>query len=412
MNNNLEKIEFLTSVSHEVRTLLNAIVGLSEDIGGYENIPEEIREDAEDLVTTSKKLQELMEDIIDFSKIENNKMEIINTTYNPKELFEKLAKTNESSIKDKPIDLHTNIDGNIPFELIGDKEHIAEIVDNFLTNAIKYTDGGDIWLDVSCVNDGDTCNLTISVKDTGRGMRPEEINKLFAKVERLNIERNTSTEGIGLGLAISKKLADLMNGNIEVESTYGEGSNFIFSVNQKINSMEESELSKTQRLRLAQINYDEEGYDYKKVLIVDDNTINIKVVRRILEQFDLIIDECYNGEECFDMVSEDNDYDLIFMDIMMPVLSGEETLNKLKEIEGFDTPVIALTADAFEGAQQKYKKEGFVDYIAKPFSKEQIKEKLDRVFKDKETLDEDKKMWNNTSTDSEFVDTFEDDYYE
>ena len=412
MNNNLEKIEFLTSVSHEVRTLLNAIVGLSEDIGGYENIPEEIREDAEDLVTTSKKLQELMEDIIDFSKIENNKMEIINTTYNPKELFEKLAKTNELSIKDKPIDLHTNIDGNIPFELIGDKEHIAEIVDNFLTNAIKYTDGGDIWLDVSCVNDGDTCNLTISVKDTGRGMRPEEINKLFAKVERLNIERNTSTEGIGLGLAISKKLADLMNGNIEVESTYGEGSNFIFSVNQKINSMEESELSKTQRLRLAQINYDEEGYDYKKVLIVDDNTINIKVVRRILEQFDLIIDECYNGEECFDMVSEDNDYDLIFMDIMMPVLSGEETLNKLKEIEGFDTPVIALTADAFEGAQQKYKKEGFVDYIAKPFSKEQIKEKLDRVFKDKETLDEDKKMWNNTSTDSEFVDTFEDDYYE
>ena len=181
-----------------------------------------------------------------------------------------------------------------------------------------------------------------------------------------------------------------MGGNINVESTYGEGSNFVFSVPQKIKLMEEPDLTRTQRLRLEQIRFDE-GYGYKKVLIVDDNTLNIKVVRRILEQFDLIIDECYNGEECLDIVAQNNDYDLIFMDIMMPKMSGEETLRRLHEIEGFNTPVIALTADAVEGAEQKYESEGFADYIVKPFSKMQIEEKLDMIFKQEDLLEEDNK---------------------
>jgi two-component system chemotaxis sensor kinase CheA len=162
--------------------------------------------------------------------------------------------------------------------------------------------------------------------------------------------------------------------------------------------MEESDLSRTQRLKLQELNYAEEGYGYKKVLIVDDNLLNIKVARRALEQFDLIIDECYNGKECIDIISEDNDYDLILMDIMMPVMSGEETLNKLKEIEDFDTPVIALTADAEVGSEEKYESKGFVDYIAKPFSKEQIGEKLDKVFMQKEILAHDDKMIDNNNT--------------
>ena len=388
MGEKMVNIEFLSKMSHEVRTLLNTIVGLSEDINGYETLPEEIREDAEDLMTASKKLLSVMENVIDFSIIESDNMEIVSIPYRPREMFEELAKINELNIEDKPIELHTNIAPGLPYELLGDKEHMEEIVDNFLNNAIKYTDGGDIWFDVKCNNTEVECNLTISVKDTGRGMTPEEMENLFIK----DSYDEMTNDGSGLGLAIAKRLIDMMGGNIHVESQYGEGTTFEFSITQKVSMMEEPELSKTQRLRLDQINYEDEGYGYKKVLIVDDNELNIKVLRRILEQSDLIIEECYNGRECLDMVSENNDYDVIFMDIMMPVMGGEETFKKLKEIEGFNTPVVALTADAIEGAEQKYESEGFVDYIAKPFSKTQIEKKLDMVFKQKDLLDEKKEI--------------------
>ena len=384
----VEKSEFLSSVSHEIRTHLNTIVGLSQDIGEYEDIPEEIREDAEDLVTSSKTLFEFIENILDYVAIEKNEVRIINNPYNPKELFEKLAKNDEEFIGDNPVYLHTNIDEHIPFELIGDKKHIEKVVNNLLLNSIKYTDGGDIWLDVSCINNNDECTLNITIKDTGRGMTEEEMSRLFKKINRLDVREDSRSNGTEVGLTVTKSLVDMMGGTIKADSTFGEGSTFEVTIPQKISQMEESELSRTQRLRLQQINYEEEGYGYKKVLVVDDNILNIKVVRRILEQFDLVLDECYNGAECIDMISENNDYDLILMDIMMPGMSGEETLNKLKEIDGFDTPVIALTADAEIGSQEKYVSEGFVDYIAKPFTKAQIEEKMDKVFKEKELEEE------------------------
>jgi len=385
----VEKSEFLSSVSHEIRTQLNTIVGLSEDIGEYENIPEEIREDAEDLVTSSKILFEFIENILDYVAIEKKEVRIVNNPYNPKELFEKLVKADEGFIGDNPVYLHTNIDEHLPFELIGDEKHIEKIVNNLLLNSIKYTEGGDIWLDVSCINNNDECTLNISIKDTGRGMTDEEMSRLFKKIVKLDARPDSRSNGTEVGLTVTKSLVDMMGGTIDAESTFGVGSTFEVTIPQKISQMEESELSKTQRLRLQEINYEEEGYGYKKVLVVDDNELNIKVVRRILEQFDLILDECKTGQECIDMVTEDNDYDLILMDIMMPGMNGEETLRKLKEIEGFETPVIALTADAEVGSQEKYVNEGFVDYIAKPFSKMQIEEKMDRVFKQKDLLNKD-----------------------
>ncbi len=389
MSENVEKSEFLSGISHEIRTVLNTIVGLSEDISEYESLPEEIMEDAEDLRTSSKTLFELIDNILDFMMIDTNNMKTVNSVYNPKELFESCSNIDESDFDDKPIDLHTNISPDLPYELIGDKSHITKIVRNLLSNAIKYTDGGDIWFDVKCINNVDTCNLTISVKDTGCGMTPEETENLFAKIERLFVDKTNRKKGTGLGLAVVKSLIDMLGGEITVESTYGEGSTFTVSFSQKINLMEEPDLSKTQRLKLQEINYDKEGYGYKKVLVVDDNELNIKVVRRILEQFDLIIDECHDGQECIDMVLDDGDYDLILMDIMMPGMSGEETLKKLREITGFDTPVIALTAEAEAGSEEKYKEEGFAGYLAKPFSKTQIEETIDKVFKQKEILEDD-----------------------
>ena len=380
----IEKSEFLSSVSHEIRTHLNTIVGLSEDIGEYEDIPEEIREDAEDLVTSSKILFEFIENILDYVAIEENEVRIVNNPYNPKELLEKLAKADEKFIGDNPVYLHTNIDEHIPFELIGDKKHIEKVVNNLLLNSIKYTDGGDIWLDVSSINNNDECNLVINIKDTGRGMKEEEMSRLFKKITKLDSREDSRSNGTEVGLTVTKSLVDMMGGTIKAESVYGEGTTFEVTIPQQIYKMEEDDISKTQRLRLQSINYDEEGYGYKKVLVVDDNPLNIKVVRRILEQYDLVLDECYNGKECIETISEGNDYDLILMDILMPEMSGEETLRKLKEIDGFDTPVIALTAEAEDGSQEKYESEGFADYLAKPFSKNQIKETLDRVLKEKE----------------------------
>ena len=241
--NNEEKSEFLSSVSHEIRTVLNTVVGLSEDIGGYENIPEEIQEDAEDLITSSKTLFELIDNVIDYIMLDNNAIKIVDSPYQPKELFEELEKLDEGYIEDKPVYLHTNIDPNLPYEIIGDKKHVQKIANNLLTNAIKYTDGGDIWFDVTSVNEDNVCKLIISVKDTGRGMKPEEVDKLFTKIERVNINRDTSTEGTGLGLAITKRLLDMMGGIITVESKYEEGSTFTVTIPQKIKLKEKPDLS-------------------------------------------------------------------------------------------------------------------------------------------------------------------------
>ena len=227
----------------------------------------------------------------------------------------------------------------------------------------------------------------ITVQDTGRGIRAEDINKLFNKFERLDAFKNSTTEGTGLGLAITKRLVEMMGGKINVQSRFGVGSIFVVNISQKIGKMIEP-LTNTQvidRALITKEQVDEEvSYTNKKVLIVDDNKLNIKVARKALADFDFVIDECYNGEECVNKIKNKEEYDLILMDIMMPVMSGETAIKRLKEIEGFTTPVIALTADTVLGAKEKYLEEGFVDYIAKPFSKKQIKEKLDMIFKESE----------------------------
>ena len=280
-----------------------------------------------------------------------------------------------------------NIAEDLPYELIGDKVHIKEIVNNLLTNAIKYTEQGEINLNVRCVNKGDLTNLIISVQDTGRGIKAENINRLFTKFDRLDVERNTTTEGTGLGLAITKRLVEMMNGTINVQSQFGKGSIFVVNIPQKIKTLTAPLTSKEID---EDVIIDIDNYDHKKILIVDDNTLNIKVARRALQDFNFEIEDVLSGKECLDKVNSGIKYDLILMDIMMPEMSGETTFKKLKEINGFNTPVIALTADAVAGAEEHYKGEGFVDYIAKPFKREQIKEKLDLIFETNTSINWDK----------------------
>lgn len=374
---NRAKSDFLSSMSHEIRTPLNAIVGLSEDVRENEDCPDSMKEDLDDIVSASKTLLEIVGNIMDINKIESNKVEITEVSYNLKKEIETLARVEQTRIGDKPIEYRIKIADDIPYHLIGDKAHVKQIVNNLLSNAIKYTEKGFVELNVRCINKGDTCLLIISVRDSGRGIKAEDINKLFTKFERLDVERNTTAEGTGLGLAITKRLVELMGGTINVESRYKEGSIFMVQIPQKIDKVTRPVLEEKKTEVLTPQTAD---FSNKKILVVDDNKLNVKVAKRALDSFHIVMDECYNGQECLDKIKAGNHYDVILMDIMMPVMSGEHALEELKKIPGFNTPVIAVTADAISGSEEKYMEKGFVDYIAKPFSKDQIKVKLDKIF--------------------------------
>ena len=392
---NHAKSDFLSSMSHEIRTPLNAIVGLSEDIESYkEQVPKEVVEDTTDIRNASQTLLEIVGNILDINKIEANKMELVESTYNFREEITNMCKITQTRIGEKNVIFNLDISKDIPYEVIGDKSKIKEIINNLLTNAIKYTDEGQINLNIKCINNlkDNISNIIITCQDTGRGIKAEDINKLFAKFERLDVEKNSTTEGTGLGLAITKALVDMMGGKINVKSQYGKGSIFVVTIPQKIKVLtekigQERMLEKTKiyqnnaSLTGSSIISNNINYAGKKIMIVDDNKLNIKVAKKALKDFNFNIVEANSGEECINKIKEENNYDLIFMDIMMPNMSGETALIKLKEIPNFNTPVIALTADALSGAKNKYLSEGFSDYIAKPFSKEQIKEKLDIILK-------------------------------
>lgn len=419
---NRAKSDFLSSMSHEIRTPLNAIVGLSEDNLSYEDkCPPEVIENSHDIINASQTLLEIVGNILDINKIESEKLEIVENPYDFRESITSMCKVTTTRIGEKNIKFNLNIADDLPYELIGDKVHVKEIVNNILTNAIKYTEQGEINLNVKCVNDYNKrlSNLIITCQDTGRGIKKEYISKLFTKFERLDIEKNTTTEGTGLGLAITKALTEMMGGTINVSSQFGKGSIFVINLPQKVSKfqrpMTEKEMmdtaSKLLNNKVEESKTSNIDYGHRKILIVDDNKLNIKVARRAISDFDFEIDECYDGLECLNKVVVGNEYDLILMDIMMPNMSGETAIKKLKENSNFKIPVIALTADAVAGAKEKYISEGFVDYIAKPFNKEQIKQKLDIVFNNSDMLtkgEKEKSQVNNSIIDQEEIEVISD----
>ena len=372
---NQAKSDFLSSMSHEIRTPLNAILGLSQEINEYPKLPEQLKEDSRDILNASNTLLEIIGNIIDFSKIENGKVQLIDEPYIIEDELNTLVRINKTRIGTKNIELNVNIAKDLPYQLFGSKIHIKQIVNNLLSNAIKYTDEGNVTFTVKCINRKDTCDLMISVQDTGRGIKKEDIEKLFDKFERFEVERSSTTEGTGLGLAITKNLVEIMNGKINVQSDYGKGTLFVVQIPQKIETMCKpiEEVVTEEKIEMKSLGH-------RSILIVDDNALNIKVARRALKDFDFEITEARNGKECLEMIDIE-DFDLILMDIMMPVMSGETALKELKKDPNFDTPVIALTADVVNGSDDRYIKEGFTDYIPKPFTKEQIYKKLAKIFK-------------------------------
>lgn len=369
---NHAKSEFLSSMSHEIRTPLNAIMGFSNGLL-EEEINDTAKSDVKNIVMASENLLELVNGILDISKIEANKLEIIETPYNFKDMFDELVLLTKARLGDKPLDFKYSYDKNIPEYLYGDAIRLKQVIINLLTNAVKYTNTGYMMLNISGKIKEDKVKLVITVQDSGIGIKKENIDKLFSKFDRLGVEKETSVEGTGLGLAITKKLVELMHGNINVQSEYGSGSKFIIRVDQKILKGEELEKAKNKKPVQTEQIIDAHG---KKVLVVDDNLLNIKVAERLLAKYNVTIESVMSGQECLDKVNLGK-YDLILLDDMMPKMTGGETFVKLKEIEGFNTPVVILTANAITGMREQYLSEGFDDYLAKPI--EQLE--LNRVMK-------------------------------
>lgn len=367
---NRAKSEFLSNMSHEIRTPLNAIVGFSDCILEDKTL-EDAKSDAKDIKLASENLLEIVNGILDISKIEADKMEIVETDYNPVETFDNVAKLVKPRIGDKPIELIVKFGPDIPYMVHGDGGKLRQIVTNILTNAVKYTEEGSITFFVNCVNEGNLTKFIISVEDTGRGIKPEQIDKLFTKFQRLDEDKNTTLEGTGLGLAITKRFVEMLGGKIVVQSKYGEGSKFTVYLRQNIVMMNKPDDAKAQELvNTMQIKL----FDFtdSHVLVVDDNKVNIKVALKLLSKYGIEAESCGSGFEALEKLKMGNVYDLILLDDMMPKMSGVETLKHIRESIIYDVPVVALTANALSGMKEKYISQGFDDYLAKPIEKNEL----------------------------------------
>ena len=369
---NQAKSAFLSHMSHEIRTPINAIVGLNEMIL-RESTEEEIIQYASDSKGATNTLYSIINDILDFSKIESGKLDIVPVPYYFENLIMDVKNLISDSCDRKKLEFIIDIDHDIPSKMLGDETRIRQVLINLLTNAVKYTQNGFVRLHISGKVTTEKVLLHCEVQDTGVGIKSEDLDKLFAPFERLDKIKNRNIEGTGLGLSITKKILENMNSTLKVESEYGKGTTFSFEIEQSI--LDFSPIGvKNWRAKTTEFKpVDETTIEAPdiRILIVDDNALNRKVIVSLLKHTKMTIDQAGDGEECLELV-KNNNYDLIFLDHMMPNMDGVETLEKIKEQKlCTNTPIIALTANAISGMREFYLTTGFDDFLSKPiFSKD------------------------------------------
>ena len=378
------KGDFLANMSHEIRTPINTILGMNEMIlREAEN--DTILTYAQNVKSAGTTLIGIINDILDFSKIEAGRIEIIPVDYDLAEVLWDLVNMVRSRADDKGLIVKLDFDSATPARLNGDEVRLKQIITNILTNAVKYTEKGSITFSVGYerLEDGDML-LNVSVADTGIGIRPEDMDKLFSKFDRIEEKRNRNIEGTGLGMSITKNLLDLMESELHVESVYGEGSVFSFSVKQKIAG--DRELGDFEEILHSKRKHDRYHESFTaptaRVLVVDDNPMNIAVFGSLIKKTLIITDTAESGDEGLSLTNM-NTYDLIFLDHMMPEKDGIETLHEMKAQEdnpNLKTPVICLTANAISGARQEYLDAGFDDYLTKPIDPVQLERMLLRLL--------------------------------
>ena len=368
---NKAKSMFLSNISHEIRTPINAILGMDEMIL-RESKDNAILEYAENIRNAGNNLLSLVNDILDFSKIEAGKMEIIPVEYALSSLLNDLVNMIQKRAEKKSLKLNVNAAPKLPTILYGDEIRIKQAVTNILTNAVKYTEKGSVTLSVSFQKMSDNkISLRFEVKDTGIGIKQEDISKLFSAFERIEEKRNRTIEGTGLGMNITQRLLHMMNSDLEVQSVYGEGSTFAFTIEQPVINWEplgNFEENYRNMLSKRQKYHEKFTAPKAKILVVDDTQLNLAVVKGLLKQTHIQIETAESGYECLHLVTK-NHYDIIFLDHRMPGMDGLECLQQMKKLHNnlnADIPVIALTANAVSGAREQYIEAGFSNYLSKP----------------------------------------------
>lgn len=380
---NEAKSAFLSNMSHEIRTPLTAVLGMNEMIL-RECADEAIVNYAENIQTAGNVLLGIINDILDFSKIEAGKMEIIPVDYEMASLINDLVNMIQTRLDEKGIEMKLAFDKDIPNLLHGDETRIKQCITNMLTNAAKYTEKGTVTFSMSYTKipeEPDYIMLRVSVKDTGIGIRKEDMSKIFMKFDRIEEERNRHVEGTGLGMAITQNLLNMMGTLLEVQSEYGKGSEFYFSLRQKVVKWDPmGDYVSTYRKSISEHGKYKERFiaPEARVLAVDDTEINIQVFQNLLKKTKIQIDTATSGDAGIALAMEKK-YDIIFLDHMMPKKNGVETLKELKALEGHpnvDTPVVCLTANAISGMREKYLSLGFDDYLTKPIHSMRLEEML------------------------------------
>ena len=362
------KSDFLAQMSHEIRTPINAVIGMDEMILNETDSPD-IKEYARDIKSASHTLLTIINGILDFSKIESGKMEIIPVKYDTAKLITDLVNMIDDRAAKKGLEFKLDIDPSLPKTLYGDDVRLKQVIVNLLTNAVKYTEKGRVTFTMrkEALSE-DNCEIFVEVRDTGIGIKEEEMDKLFQSFQRLDEKKNRTIEGTGLGMSIVDGILKLMNSNLIVESKYGEGSAFSFRFRQKVKDaspmgefqrhmMLEGDETERKQLRILKAD----------ILVVDDNEMNLKVAKGLMKRLAVVPDLASSGRESIEMLKNKH-YDIILMDHMMPDLDGIETLRLIRKdnLLGDDTAVIALTANAIAGAREMYISEGFKDYLSKP----------------------------------------------
>jgi len=384
---NKAKTEFLSRMSHEIRTPLSAILGITEI---QLRITEGETKDAfEKIFSSGDMLLGIINDILDLSKIESGKMELITEKYDVSSMINDTVQLNIMHIEDKPIKFEVSVNESIPAHLYGDELRIKQILSNILSNSFKYTNKGTITLSVGKVAyTTELIMLIFTVTDTGQGMTPQQINDLFEDFTRFNVLENRHVEGAGLGMSIVKNLVRLMEGTIKVESDPGSGSTFTIRIPQKIadHRLLGKEVAdnigshKIVQHRLA-IQTEWEMMPYGKILIVDDTSVNIKVAKGLLAPYELQIDTAESGFEAIEKLQNGNSYDLILMDHMMPKMDGVETVQRIRDM-GYTAPIAAFTANALMGNEEDFLAKGFDGFISKPIQSLHLNSILYRFVRD------------------------------
>lgn len=370
---NSAKNQYLAIMSHEIRTPMNAIIGLSSSILN-EDLPKDIREDVENINSASNSLLDVIDGILDISKIESGILSLDEKEYSVPKFFKDIETLTKENITNKNVKFVLNIDPNTPCELYGDSGKIRQIIQNLLNNSIKFTKKGTITVNVKTKKDKNNAKLIVSVIDTGVGIERKKLEHLFNE----KTDDNNYIEG--MGLVVSKKIIDLLKGEISVQSEVGQGTIFTISIDQKI--VDNKMIGKLDEFVIKKKKNNSFNAKGKKILVVDDNKLNLKVAEKLLKPYNVVIETLTNGEDTIKKIKQFNQYDLILLDQMMPEMDGTTTLKELKKLEGFRTPIIVLTADAIVGKKEEYLKAGFNDYLSKPINNDELYRILKKYLRD------------------------------